>query len=336
MALKFNNTEVENVYFNGTKIDRVYFNNTLVYESTVYVDKPTVSGSFTYDKAEKQATITGYDSAAMTMSGAASATEAGTYHVYFTLNKGYAWKDGTTTKLDLTWIIAKRAVTIPSLSATSFTWVEGSAHTVTVNNLDTNYVMQSGTLSQTDSSSNVGAKYTVTWTLKNTNSTYWVDGSTAAQSAQWGVYWVNGTSHYSNDLYNQGWNSGLLKAGATGVDPSYPVTVNWGSASQPYITATGATNGYALYLLTTNKYVGKTFHATVRVSGQYVIVVSVKYGTISQSTSCDSSSSSHKSTEWGEIWGKDDSAGTYYGGLYGIKTDSSGNKTLYVQRIWLT
>lgn len=331
MALKFNSTEVENVYFNGTKIDRVFFNNTLVYESTIYVDKPTVSGAFTYDKGTKQPTITGYDSAAMTISGAQSAIEAGTYHIYFTLNKGYAWKDGTTSKLDLTWSIAKRAITIPSLSATSFTWVEGNSHSVTVNNLDTNYVTQSGTLSQTDSSSNIGAKYTVTWTLKNTNSTYWIGGSTAAQSATWGVYWVNGTSHYSNDLYNCGWNSELLTNGTL----NGSTTVNWGTASQPYITATGQTSGGAIYVIAKNKYVGKTMHATVRTSGQPVKACSVKYDSTSAATDCDSSSGIYSSTDWGEIWGKDDSAGTYYGGQYGIRTEASGNKTLYIQRIWI-
>lgn len=333
MALKFNNTEVENVYFNGTKVDRVFFNNTLVYESTICVDKPTVSGAFTYDKGTKQPTITGYDSAAMTINGAQSAVEAGTYHIYFTLNKGYAWKDGTTSKLDLTWSIAKRAITIPSLSATSFTWVEGNSHSVTVTNLDTNYVTQSGTLSQTDSSSNIGAKYTVTWSLKNTNSTYWVGGSTAAQSATWGVYWVNGTSHYSNDLYNCGWNSGLLTAGS---GSSATATVNWGDASQPYIKAVGSTSGAVVYILTKNKYVGKTLHATVYTEGQPVGVKSVKYGSTNATASCSSSSSVYSGTTWGEIWGKDDSAGSYYGGLYGIKTEASGNKNVYIQRVWLT
>lgn len=334
MALKFNSTEVENVYFDATKVDRVFHNGTLVYESTIYVDKPTVSGSFTYDKGTKTATITGYDSAAMTISGAQSAIEAGTYHVYFTLNKGYAWTDGTTNKLDLTWSIAKRAITIPSLSATSFTWVEGTSHSVTVKNVDTNYVSQSGTTSQTDSSSNIGTKNTVTWSLKNTSSTYWTDSTTANKTATWSASWVDGTSHYTNDLYNRGWNSGKLTRGAIGSDPIYYTTVDWGSASKPYITAVASTAS-AHYVLATQKYLGKTMHAIVKTTGQMAFVCSMKYDTIQSSTACESASSGYSGTDWGEIWGKDTSAGTYYGGLYGIKSNSGGQDGIYIQRIWI-
>lgn len=182
MALKFNSTEVENVYYNGTKVDRVFFNNALVYESTIYVDKPTLSGVFVYDKTVKQVTVTGYDSTAMTLSGAIEATEAGTYHAYFTLNKGYAWTDGTTDKLDLTWTINKRPIAIPSLSGTSFA-TTGNYVSPAVNNFDSTYVTQSGTIS-----SNVLGSYTVTWTLKDTNNCCWFDGSTTQKTQTWSTY----------------------------------------------------------------------------------------------------------------------------------------------------
>lgn len=213
MSLYVNKTKMENVYFKGSKIDRVFANGTLVYESTIYVAKPSVSGSYTYNMSTQSAVITGYNAAAMTISGTQSATEAGTYHVYFTLNKGYAWADGSTTKLDFTWSIAKRQINIPSLSSTWFAWVEGNSHNVVVNNLDTNYVNQSGTLSQTDSSSNIDKTYTVSWSLKNATSCVWTDNTNNTKSATWKVAWSNGTSHYSNDLYNCGWNSGNLTVG---------------------------------------------------------------------------------------------------------------------------
>ena len=333
MSLYVNKTKMENVYFKGSKIDRVFANGTLVYESTIYVAKPSVSGSYTYNMSTQSAVITGYNAAAMTISGTQSATEAGTYHVYFTLNKGYAWADGSTTKLDFTWSIAKRQINIPSLSSTWFAWVEGNSHNVVVNNLDTNYVNQSGTLSQTDSSSNIDKTYTVSWSLKNATSCVWTDNTNNTKSATWKVAWSNGTSHYSNDLYNCSWNSGLLTAGS---NSSATATVNWGDASQPYIKAVGSMSGAVVYILTKNKYVGKTLHATVYTEGQSVGVKSVKYGSTNATADCSSSSSIYSGTTWGEIWGKDDSAGSYYGGLYGIKTEAGGNKNVYIQRVWLT
>lgn len=326
--LSFNKTEVENVYFNGTKLDRVFFNNTLVYESTIYVDKPTLSGVFIYDKTVKQVTVVGYDSTAMTQSGAIEATEAGTYHAYFVPNKGYAWTDGTTDKLDLTWTIDKRPIAIPSLSGTSFTWVEGTAHSVTVNNLDTNYVTQSGTTSQTDNSSNIGATNTVTWALKNTNSTYWTDGSITNKTATWGAYWANGTSHYSNDLYNCGWNSGQLVAGITSYGNTVPI--DWGSASQPYITVSFAGVSKRVIYLSVNGTSAGTFHAIAHNDdgSNSIAVYAVNNASTGQYTTCYSSSST-KSTSWSEIWGK-----TQYAIYYCIT--GIGTSNAYIQRIWIT
>lgn len=213
MALYVNNKEIENVYFKGTKIERVFVNSKMVYEATIYVDKPTVTGAYTYNTAAQAPAISGYSTEAMTISGTQSATEAGTYHVYFTLNKGYAWKDGTTNVLDFTWTIDKRSIAIPTLSATSFTWLEGNTHTVTVSGIDTTYASQTGNLSQTDSSSNIGKANTVTWALKNTASCAWSDGTTGNKTASWKATWANGTSHYKTDLYNSGWDSGKLTIG---------------------------------------------------------------------------------------------------------------------------
>lgn len=211
MGLFGNSKEIENVYANGKKIDRVFANGKLIWESTIYVEKPTVTGAYTYNTAAQSAVITGYDKAAMTISGTQSATEAGTYHVYFTLNKGYAWKDESTAQLDYTWTIAKKSVSVPKLSATSFTWIEGNTHSVVVSGIDTTYISQSGNLSQTDTASNLNVANTVTWSLKNTKSVTWTDGTTGDKNAAWKAIWVNGTSHYKNDLYNRGWNGSVTK-----------------------------------------------------------------------------------------------------------------------------
>ena len=52
--------------------------------------------------------------------------------------------------------------------------------------------------------------YTVTWSLKDTGNTTWSDNSTGNKSANWSINWVNGQSHYSNDIYNRGWGSGTF------------------------------------------------------------------------------------------------------------------------------
>ena len=263
MGLFGNSKEIENVYANGKKIDRVFANGKLIWESTIYVEKPTVAGAYTYNTAAQSAVITGYDEAAMTISGTLSATEAGTYHVYFTLNKGYAWKDESTAQLDCTWTIAKKAVSVPKLSATSFSWVEGNTHSVVVSGIDTTYISQSGNLSQTDTASNLNVANTVTWSLKNTKSVTWTDGTTGDKSASWKAVWTNGTSHYKNDLYNRGWNSGHVV-----VQPDTGNTLEETGNALLATLGTSSHSNHSWCLLNnyvgTEQVVGRTFHAIVK------------------------------------------------------------------------
>ena len=206
MPLIVNGTEIEHVVFKAPgvnqEVDEVYVNSTLVFVSTIFVAKPTISGSFTFDNSEKVPTITGYDPDAMAQSGTTAATAAGTYTVTYTPRSGYAWTDGTTTPVSLSWTIAKRTLTIPSLSGTTaFAYVEGATRTPTVSNFDSTYETQSGT-----TSSALIGNYTLTWALKYPASTQWSDGTNTNKSAAWSVGWVNGTSHYLNDIFNAGWD----------------------------------------------------------------------------------------------------------------------------------
>lgn len=182
MSLIFHGTQVEKVIYHNTELDYVYYHGQLVYESTRYVAKPTLSGSFTFDNTPKTPTITGYNSAAMVQSGTTSATAAGSYSVTYTLRSGYAWTDGTTTPVTLTWSIAKRVLTAPTLTNTSFTWATGRTFAPTVNNFNSAYMVQSGTASSTNAGS-----FTVTWALRYPASTTWSDGTTANKSATWSV-----------------------------------------------------------------------------------------------------------------------------------------------------
>ena len=473
MALFVNGSETENMYVGGEKMERVFANGTLVYEATIYVAKPTVSGSLTYNGSAQKPTITGYDSVAMTVSGTQSATNAGTYTIKFTLNKGYAWKDGTTdalsftwsiakksvtkpalsgsytyngknqavtinnydsaamtisgtqsaanagtytikftlnknyvwadgstgdltltwsiarksvaktaisgsytyngslqtvviknydsavmtlsgtqtagdagtyhvycelrpnyqwadgttAKLDLTWTIAKKSITIPSLSTTSFAWIEGDSHSVTVKNLDTNYVTQSGETSVVDSADTVG-KHTVTWTLKNTTSTQWTDGTTAAKSATWLTAFVVGTSHWKNDLYNQGWCAGNFA--------SYWADIDMGSASQPYITVKKNTEGKVgvLYYNESRSSI-LPLHMTVKASSSdtaWTRLACVKSGgsSLYAYKPADTAQTYNLGTSWTTLYGTSSSvSGNHYPGIV-----FSGNPTHYIMRIW--
>lgn len=208
--LKVNDKEIENVFFNGTQLDHVYVNGIMVYESTIYIAKPTISGAYTFDTTEHEPKISGYNADAMEVSGVTKASSAGTYTVTFKLKKGYAWEDESRDDVSLTWNIAKRSIDVPVLSATWFAWVEGAQHGVIVSGIDATYVSQSGDTYQTDNGANIGAQHVVTWALKYPESTTWTDGSNSNKSQTWGVSWQNGTSHYANDLYNAGWNSGHI------------------------------------------------------------------------------------------------------------------------------
>lgn len=90
---------------------------------------PSTNSAFTYDGSAKTPLWQNFDPEQLTISGADSATNAGTHTVYFTPKADYEWWDGTSTPKEVTWSIAK-AVGSFSLSATSGT-IEGKNKTKT-------------------------------------------------------------------------------------------------------------------------------------------------------------------------------------------------------------
>lgn len=147
-----------------------------------FVAKPTVTGAYTFDNSKKTATISGYDAEAMEISGTREATSSGTYTVTFTLKKGYGWTDKTKEAVSCTWSIAKRSITIPSMTNTSYTWETNKTYKPTISDVDSTYVSQSGTVSSTNAGS-----WTVTWALSFPNDTTWSDNTTANKTASWSV-----------------------------------------------------------------------------------------------------------------------------------------------------
>ena len=81
---------------------------------------PSTNSSFTYDGEAKSPVWQNFDAQQLTISGADSAVNAGTYTVYFTPKADYEWWDGTSVPKEVSWSIAKAAGSL-ELSATSGT-----------------------------------------------------------------------------------------------------------------------------------------------------------------------------------------------------------------------
>lgn len=81
---------------------------------------PSQSGGLTYTGSAQSPTLSGYDSAKMTLGGDTSKTNAGTYAATVTPKPNYQWSDGTTSAKTVSWTIGAAAGSL-SLSATSLT-----------------------------------------------------------------------------------------------------------------------------------------------------------------------------------------------------------------------
>lgn len=338
MALIFHGTEVDKVVYHGTELDYVYYHNQMVYEATIYVPKPTINGSFTFDNSAKSPTVTGYDSAAMTKSGTESATAAGTYSITYTLRTGYAWTDGTTSPVTLTWSIAKRTITIPSLTNTSYTWTVSTTYAPTVNNMNSSYVTQSGTASSTNAGS-----FTVSWALKYPASTQWSDGTTANKSGSWSVAkrsltipslsntaqtWTVNTTHkvtvnnFNSTYETQSGTTSTTSAGSNTITWAlqYPTNTQWSDGTTANKTATWTVakrsltiptltgTSFAFIEGTTRSTTVNNFNSTYEnqsgttstsALGSYTITWSLKY---SANTQWSDGTTGNKTATWAINW----------------------------------
>ena len=207
---------------------------------------PTLSNtSKTYNGSAQSPTISNPDSAYVNQSGTVSTIAAGTHKITWTLKDttNTQWSDGTTSQKSDTWTIAKRSVTIPTLTNTSKTY-NGSTQSPTVNNLDTNYVNQGGT----GSSINPGT-YVITWNLKDANNCTWSDGTTGTKSATWSIG-----------------NASGLEVSAEGYENTYD-----GAAHGITVTCSGATITYG----TTNGTYNLSSSPTYTDAGTYTVYYKV-------------------------------------------------------------
>ena len=117
--------------------------------SRITVDAvPTQSGSLTYNGGAQSPTLSGYDSSTMTLSGTQSATNAGTYTMYASLDDRHQWPDGTTAAKTISWTIGK--------ATGSFTKDKTSISITTSKKSDTITITRAGTGAISASSSDTG------------------------------------------------------------------------------------------------------------------------------------------------------------------------------------
>ena len=150
---------------------------------TTIVQKPTVAvGTYTYDGTAQGPTITGLDTDHCTVTNAKK-IDAGTYTLTISLKNTstMVWSDLTTADITAEYTIAKKGVTIPTVSG-SFTY-DGTEKTATIGSTgDSAYWTQGGTVSAT----NAGT-YTVTFDLNDLVNTKWSDDTTAQKSGSWTI-----------------------------------------------------------------------------------------------------------------------------------------------------
>lgn len=146
----------------------------------VTFDVPVQSGTLTYNGDAQSPTWTGYNTAEMTVGGATSQTNAGTYQAVFTLKDkvGTAWTDGTTEDKTVNWTIGRATIAeVPSQSG-SLTY-NGGTQSPTWANYDSNELTLGGTTSGTNA-----GDYNATFTPKANYQ--WTDG-TGSKTVVWSI-----------------------------------------------------------------------------------------------------------------------------------------------------
>lgn len=214
---------------------------------------PTQSGSLTYTGSAQSPSWNSYDSAAMTIGGTTTGTNAGTYTATFTPKDGYQWFDGTTEAKSVTWSIGRASLTVPTQSG-SLTYT-GSAQSPSWNNYDSAKMTRGGTTSGTNAGS-----YNATFTP---GSNYrWPDGTTTAKTVAWTIGKAAGSLSISP--------TSLTITGAAGTTKTIAVT----RTGDGKISAVSGNTGVATVSVS-----GTTITVTLKGNGSATITVSVAAGT---------------------------------------------------------
>lgn len=152
--------------------------NTGVANRLVISSVPAQSGTLTYNGNSQTPAWSNYDSAQLTLGGAAAGTNAASYNAAFSPKDDYMWSDGTTAAKTVSWSIGRAAVAVPTTSS-SFTY-DGNQKSPAWSGYDSAKM----TLGGTSSATNAGT-YTATFTP--TDNYKWSDGATTARTVSWSI-----------------------------------------------------------------------------------------------------------------------------------------------------
>ena len=138
---------------------------------------------FIYDGAAKTLQVKNYDAAVMTQSGTVSESAAGEYSATYALKSktNYIWADSTTADKKIDWQVGTKELPKPSCATTQFTY-SGDTKTITVLNVDLDYMTETGTKSEVDA-----GEYQIVYHLKNTLQAKWSDGSVDDVVIKWQI-----------------------------------------------------------------------------------------------------------------------------------------------------
>ena len=177
--------------------------------------------AFEYDGAAKTLQVKNYDPATMTQNGTVSTAEAGEYSVKYILKSktNYKWSDNSVTDKVIEWNVGSKELPKPSCATTQFTY-SGDRKTITVLNVDTNYMTETGTKSETDA-----GEYQVVYHLTNTLRAKWADGSVEDVVITWKIDRKKLTATQSNitktgDFTYNGYYQNI-KNNLTNIDDNY-------------------------------------------------------------------------------------------------------------------
>ena len=135
----------------------------------------------TYNGDSQSPTIMPYDTDAIAISGDESATNAGTYALFFSLtSNNYQWADGTTGLKVVQWYIKPQTVSVPTVTDTIKTY-NGAAQSPTISAYDSNIIDVTG-----DSATDAGG-YNVVFRLVDGSNYIWDDETTGAKYAAWSI-----------------------------------------------------------------------------------------------------------------------------------------------------
>lgn len=143
---------------------------------------PAQVGTLNFSGNVQEPTWLNFDNKKLKIEGETSGTAAKVYTVTFTPIDIYLWADTLDqTPKTQTWEIQNATLAKPTAAVTEFTF-NNAAQGLTVVNFNSEYINQTGTISETNAGS-----YNAVFTLKNKTNTKWADNSTDDVNISWKI-----------------------------------------------------------------------------------------------------------------------------------------------------